>query len=469
MTPGARVAATIELLDEIVSRSERPADLVANAFFRGRRFIGGGDRRAVSERVWGVLRRWGQLRWWLERARAPELSGRLVVAADLLLVEGRTLHDVEALFDGGRYRPALLDEAEHRALRQMEGHSLAHPDQPDWVRLNVQEWVAPHLKEAYGEAWGREIAALETPPPVDLRVNRLKATQAQARAALSREGIEAEPMALAPDGLRLKRRLSVVAGQAFQDGLVEVQDEGSQLVALLVGARPGMQVADYCAGAGGKTLAIAAGMNNKGRVVAMDVLESRLERSAQRLRRAGAHNVERRALSPDNRKWLKRQAGAFDRVLVDAPCTGTGTWRRNPDGRWTLAPQDLEELVPKQAAILDAAARLVKPGGRLVYATCSVLPAENEHQIESFLARHEEFAAVPVAEAWGEATGREPPATLAAGPWLRLSPLRHGTDGFFAAVLTRRLLARPAEDEPAPETGIEPTEPAVTEEAEEVA
>ncbi|MFZ5783687.1 MAG: RsmB/NOP family class I SAM-dependent RNA methyltransferase [Pseudomonadota bacterium] len=451
MTPGARVAATIELLDEIVSRSERPADLVANAFFRARRFIGGGDRRAVSERVWGILRRWGQLRWWLERTRAPELSGRMIVAADLLLLERLPLRDVEALYDGGRYRPAPLDEAEHRALRQMDGHSLAHPEQPDWVRLNVQEWVAPHLKEAYGEAWGREIAALETPPPVDLRVNRLKATPQEARAALAREGIEVEPMPLAPDGLRLKRRLSVVAGQAFQDGLVEVQDEGSQLVALLVGARPGMQVADYCAGAGGKTLAIAAGMDNKGRVVAMDVLESRLDRSAQRLRRAGAHNVERRALSPDNRKWLKRQAGAFDRVLVDAPCTGTGTWRRNPDGRWTLAPQDLEELVPKQAAILDAAARLVKPGGRLVYATCSVLPAENERQIESFLARHEEFVAVPVAEAWRDATGQEAPAPLAAGPYLRLSPLRHGTDGFFAAVLTRRTPSAPVEEEPAEE------------------
>ena len=154
----------------------------------------------------------------------------------------------------------------------MEGHSLPHPEQPDWVRLNVQEWVAPHLQEAYGEAWGREIAALETPPPVDLRVNRLKATVEEARAALQREGIETEPMRYAPDGLRLKRRLSVVTGQAFQDGLVEIQDEGSQLVAALVDAQPGMQVADYCAGAGGKTLAIAAGMNNKGRVVAMDVL-----------------------------------------------------------------------------------------------------------------------------------------------------------------------------------------------------
>jgi 16S rRNA (cytosine967-C5)-methyltransferase len=443
MTPGARVAATIELLDEIVSRSAkdgegRPADLVANAFFRARRFIGGGDRRAVSERVWSILRRYGQLVWWLDRARHPDRVGRALVAADLLLVEGMDLGQLSALFDGGRYRPAPLDEAEIRALRQMEGHSLPHPEQPDWVRLNVQEWVAPHLKEAYGEAWGREVAALENPPPVDLRVNRLRASVEEARAALKREGVETEPMRYSPNGLRLKRRLSVVAGDAFRDGLIEVQDEGSQIVAALVDAKPGMQVADYCAGAGGKTLAIAAGMNNKGRVVAMDVLESRLDRSAQRLRRAGAHNVERRPIDGDNRKWLKRHRGAFDRVLVDAPCTGTGTWRRNPDGRWTLRPRDLEELAPKQAEILDAASRLVRPGGGLVYATCSVLPVENERQIEAFLERHPEFELVPVATLWPEALGTEPPVSASQSPYLRLSPLRDGTDGFFAATMVRK-------------------------------
>ncbi|MDP2373521.1 RsmB/NOP family class I SAM-dependent RNA methyltransferase, partial [Reyranella sp.] len=201
---------------------------------------------------------------------------------------------------------------------------------------------------------------------------------------------------------------------------------------------PGMQIADYCAGAGGKTLAMAAGMNNKGRVVAMDVYESRLDRSAQRLRRAGAHNVERRALDVDNRKWLKRQAKAFDRVLVDAPCTGTGTWRRNPDGRWTLQPKDLAELVPKQAEILDAAARLVKPGGGLIYATCSVLPAENEHQIEAFLNRHPEFEIVPAVDVWRDVLASEPPPEMAASAYLRLSPLKHGTDGFFAAALVRK-------------------------------
>jgi len=406
----------------------------------------------VSDRVWAILRRYGQLAWWLARARHPQPhSARALVQADLMLVDGLDMPKIEALFDGGSYRPSRLDEAEYAALRQMEGHSLSHPGQPDWVRLNVQEWVAPHLMEAYGDAWGREIAALFEPPPVDLRVNRLKTTLAKAQAALLREGIETEAMRYSPDGLRLKRRLSVVAGEAFQNGLVEIQDEGSQLVAALVDAQPGMQVADYCAGAGGKTLAIAAGMNNKGRVVALDVYESRLDRSAQRLRRAGAHNVERRAIDADNRKWLKRQAGAFDRVLVDVPCTGSGTWRRNPDGRWTLRPEDLAELVPKQAAILDAASRLVKPGGGLVYATCSVLPAENERQIEGFLERHPDFAIVPVADIWRDALASEPPPEVAAGPYMRLSPLRHGTDGFFAATLVRKEAAPKATEAKADE------------------
>lgn len=468
MTPGARVAATIELLDEIVSRSERPADLVANAYFRSRRFIGSGDRRAVSERVWSILRRYGQLAWWLDRTRHPHRGARAIVAADLLLVDGLDMAAVQGMFDGGSYRPSPLDEAEYRALRQMDGHSLPHPEQPDWVRLNVQEWVAPHFKEAYGEGWGREVAALETPPPVDLRVNRLKANVEQAREALAREGIDTEPMRYATDGLRLRRRLSVVKGEAFQNGLVEIQDEGSQLVAALVDAQPGMQIADYCAGAGGKTLAMAACMNNKGRVVAMDVYESRLDRSAQRLRRAGAHNVERRAIDADSRKWLKRQAGAFDRVLVDAPCTGTGTWRRNPDGRWTLRPEDLEELIPKQAMILDAASKLVKPGGGLIYATCSVLPAENEKQIGAFLERHPDFEVVPVAAIWREVLASEPPPEAENAPYLRLSPLKHGTDGFFAAALVRKPAKseephkkvapeEAAPEEVAPETGAPET------------
>ncbi len=230
-----------------------------------------------------------------------------------------------------------------------------------------------------------------------MRVNLLRGTREDAAAALAGEGIEAAPTPLSPWGLRVRGRRPVTAGKAFQSGLVEIQDEGSQLVAALVGAAPQMRVADWCAGAGGKTLALAMTMGNHGHIVACDVHDKRLEGAVRRLRRAGVHNVERHLIAPGD-KWAKRRAGTFDRVLVDAPCTGTGTWRRNPDARARLREIDLQELLPKQAAILDDAARLVRAGGRLVFATCSLLLEENEAQVDAFLARHPDFAVVPLAQ-----------------------------------------------------------------------
>jgi 16S rRNA (cytosine967-C5)-methyltransferase len=219
----------------------------------------------------------------------------------------------------------------------------------------------------------------------------------------------------------------VTTTQPFRDGLVEIQDEGSQLVALLAAAKPGMRVADFCAGAGGKTLALAMTMENKGHIVACDVSPARLDGAIKRLRRAGVHNAERHLLEPGD-KWTKRQGGKFDVVLVDAPCTGTGTWRRNPDARLRLSETDLAELVVKQAGILDEAQRLVKPGGALIYATCSLLAAENQDQVTAFRTRHPAYRIAPVGEAL--------PAYLR-GDYLQLSPARDGTDGFFACRLER--------------------------------
>ena len=222
---------------------------------------------------------------------------------------------------------------------------------------------------------------------------------------------------------------------AFKDGLFEVQDEGSQIAALLAGARPGMRVVDFCAGAGGKTLALAAGMANRGKLVACDVSARRLERAARRLRRAGVSNVERRALTSERDKWVKRHAGGFDRVFVDAPCLGTGTWRRNPDAKWRSCPEDLAELVERQQQILRSAARLVRPGGRLVYATCSLLREEDEAQAEAFLAATPDFTLLPAARAWNETIGGASPG---GEDYLLLTPARHGTDGFFVALFERR-------------------------------
>ncbi len=433
MTPAARLAAAIELLAAIDAAARKPADAVANDFFRQRRYIGSGDRRAVSDRAWTLLRTRRRLEWWLSRASLR--SGPRTLLAASLLTEGWTLEGVDQSFSGGQYGPSSLQADERAALRQVAGHTLDHPHMPEAVRLEVPDWVLPQLAARFGEALAPELAALGEPAPLDLRVNLLRSTREAARAALAAEGIEAEPTPFSPWGLRVRGRRPVTTGAAFRAGLVEIQDEGSQLIAALVGAEPGMRVADWCAGAGGKTLALAMAMGNQGQVLACDVNSHRLDGAVRRLRRAGVHNVERHLIESGD-KWAKRRAGTFDRVLVDAPCTGSGTWRRNPDARLRLRPIDLEELVPKQAAILADASRLVRGGGRLVYATCSLLPAENHAQVDHFLAAHPDFSLVPAARAWTW-PGSPPPGADDQGA-LSLTPLRHGTDGFFAAVMERR-------------------------------
>ena len=414
MTPAARLAGSIELLAEIDQHPRRPADAVANDFFRARRFIGSGDRRAVSDRAWRVLRTRRRLMWWLERAgTAP--TPRMLVAASLLL-EGWTAEGVAQSYSGGGYGPAPFLQPETAAVQHLAGHTLDHPDMPDPVRFECPDWAWPHVLARFGAQAAAEMEAALLPAPLDMRVNLLRGTREEAQAALLAEGLETVPTPHSPWGLRIEGRRAVTSGAAFQTGLVEIQDEGSQMVAALVGVEPGMRVVDWCAGAGGKTLALAMLMQNRGHLVACDVSASRLEGAVRRLRRAGVQNVERHLVAPGD-KWAKRRAGTFDRVLVDAPCTGTGTWRRNPDARTRLRALDLEELVPKQAGILDDAARLVRAGGRMVYATCSMFLEENEQQIEAFLARTPGFS-------------------LAAPP-LSLTPRRDGTDGFFGAVLAR--------------------------------
>jgi 16S rRNA (cytosine967-C5)-methyltransferase len=424
MTPAGRLQAAIDLLAAIES-DPRPADAVANEFFRARRFIGASDRRAISDRVWTVLRQFRRLTWWMREPPTP----RLLAGASVLL-EGSSLAALAQLFSGVRFAPPTLSDAERAILQRLEGHTLDRPDMPDAVRFEAPDWLLPHFSARFGPKLPAEMTALLAPAPMDLRVNLLKATREDARQALAAEGIEAQPTPFSPWGLRVPGRRLVTTGPAFQGGLVEIQDEGSQLVALLADARPGARVADLCAGAGGKTLALAMTMANRGHILACDVSAPRLESAVRRLRRAGVHNVERHVLEPGD-KALKRRAGGFDRVLVDAPCTGTGTWRRNPYARRRVSPTDLAELLLKQAAILDSAARLVRIGGRLIYATCSLLLEENEAQVTAFLARQPRFIPVTLERAW---PGGSPPTR---GDFLLLSPARHGTDGFFAAVLER--------------------------------
>ncbi len=431
MTPSARLAAAIEALGAIGADAAPPADRVLDRYFRDRRYIGSKDRQAIAERVFGVLRRRARLDWHLrESGYRDVLDARRRVLADVIVADGRSLDAVDQLFAAGPHATGKLSHREAELAEKLVGRTLDAPDAPP----EAPYWLAEKLRALYGERFGAEMAALNLTAPFDLRTNLLKAKDRdEALAALKAEGIEAEPTKLSPLGLRLPSRKPIEHWTAFRQGLVEVQDEGSQIVALMVDAKPGMKVVDYCAGAGGKTLALAAAMNNTGRLVACDTSEGRLERSRVRLKRAGVHNVETHLLAPGD-KWAKRQAGGFDRVLVDAPCSGSGTWRRNPDARWRYGPDDIDGLVAEQKQILDRAAKLVKTGGRLIYATCALLKEENEDQVAAFLESHPGFRQVPVGEIWPDAIGGTAPAS---DPALRLSPASHGTDGFFVAVMEK--------------------------------
>ncbi|CCG07694.1 RsmB/NOP family class I SAM-dependent RNA methyltransferase [Pararhodospirillum photometricum] len=418
MTPGARFQEAVALLGAIAA-SDRPADGVASAFVRARRYMGSKDRRAVTSLAWGVLRCRARLTWHVERCDLTP-TPRSLALAYLVVVEGQSAATVRALFAAsppGPHDPSPLTVPESGLVMALQGKSLEDRGMRASVRYEVPVWIPERLAPALGEALHAELEALLAEAPVDLRVNTLKATRDAAVRALADEGISATPGSLSPLSLRLEGRPHVAATRAFQDGLVEVQDEGSQLVALMAEVTPGMAVLDLCAGAGGKTLALAAAMENKGSLIATDVSAGRLERARVRLHRAGVHNVTCRVLDAETSRWLKRRKGSFDRVLIDAPCSGTGTWRRNPDARWRLTPERVQALVAEQAGLLERGAGLVKPGGRLVYATCSLLPEENEDRITAFLSAHPEY----------EPTNKG----------RRLLPGRDGTDGFFIAVLTR--------------------------------
>jgi 16S rRNA (cytosine967-C5)-methyltransferase len=392
---------------------------------------------AIQATLERAVRSHARLEWRL-RALGVDPSARNRLLASLrLCAEWR----VPAIGDALR-----LDAAEVAWLCALTP-PLECAGMPLATRLECPAWAWPRMCAAFrgDEQQGKEqeggphpagtlerqMRALQLPAPLDLRVNTLKGTRNAALEAIRRAGFSAEPTPFSPVGIRLQER-AVALGRVpgLLSGDVDVQDEGSQLLALLVGARAGEQVLDYCAGAGGKSLAIAAAMQNKGVLVAADIDETRLGRAAPRFVKAGVDIAQRHVITPGKDVWLKRRKRHFDRVLVDAPCSGLGAWRRNPDARWQRRTRPLEELLPLQADVLQRAARLVRPGGTLVYATCSLLPDENEEQVGRFLASED-----------GAEFELTPPASFFApldGDYLRLSPAEHGCDGFFGAVLTRR-------------------------------
>ena len=441
MTPAARLQAALDLMIDI-GTSARTADAVISAWFRARRQIDDRDRGPILDMLHALLSHRARLGWWLARHGRPD-TPRNRLLAFLVLAEGRRPEEIKRLFSGVKYGPAALTEAEATLVVKLQGNPVDHPSMPEDVRLECPDWAAEGFRRRFGTDFAAEMAAMLTPPPLDLRVNSLKTTRAAVLRQLQALELPAQASALAPLGIRIAERMSLARLPGLKTGEIEIQDEGSQLVALLMQARPGDRVVDFCAGAGGKTLAIAAQMQNKGRIIACDVSEGRLKRCAERARRAGLQNAETRVLSSETDRWVKRHKASFDRVLVDVPCSGTGTWRRNPDARWrTPEEKGLDALLALQGRILASAARLVKPGGRLVYATCSMMADENEDQVAAFLATHPEFSAVPLAEVAPQLTGSAHP------DYLSLTPARHDTDGFFAAVLQRAALAEaPPEDE----------------------
>ena len=412
MTP-ALLDTAAAALAELLTFTQ-PADAVLSAFFRKHPKLGGRDRAFVAESAYGVIR---HLRG-LEHVTGGRIPRRLLLAW-LARQGGHTLREFDA----------VASPNEQEWLKGIKAARL--DDAPATVRLDLPDWLHARLAEREGARLDALMAALNRPAPLDLRVSRL--SREAALAQLAADGLEAAPTPWSPWGIRLKGKPALNKYPLFLDGVLEVQDEGSQLLALLTGARRSEMVCDFCAGAGGKTLALGAMMKNTGRLYAFDVSEKRLANLKPRLARSQLSNVHPQLLTDENDTKVKRLAGKLDRVLVDAPCSGLGTLRRNPDLKWRQTPATVAELTVKQAAILTSAARLVKAGGRLVYATCSLLAEENEAIVEAFLAGHPDFTLKPAG-----AVLAEQGVDLAMADFLRLNPLDHGTDGFFAAVLERK-------------------------------
>jgi 16S rRNA (cytosine967-C5)-methyltransferase len=418
MHPNALLDLATELLRAVL-KFDAPADGVVSAFFRSHRALGPRERHTLAETAYAVLRR--RL---LYQHLAQSGSGAAERRLAILGWQGS-----ESFLRGA------LGPNEQQWLDGVKAIDLA--TLPPKLRHNLPDWLAQALQQAVGEEFDALAEALNEPAPLDLRVNLLKMKRDEAQAALAAAGLNAQPTPYSPWGLRLEGKPSINKLDLFTQGAIEVQDEGSQLLTLMVGAKRGEMVVDFCAGAGGKTLALGAAMRNSGRLYAFDVSAHRLDALKPRLARSGLSNVYPAQIAHERDDRIKRLAGKIDRVLVDAPCSGLGTLRRNPDLKWRQSPQSVAELKEKQLAIVSSAARLLKSGGRLVYATCSLLPAENEAIVEAFAAAHPDFEPLPAAELL-ERAQVPGAARLVAGDHLRLWPHRHHTDGFFAAAWQRR-------------------------------
>ena len=468
MTPAARLAAAASIIDRI-SAGKQPAEAVLKTWGTENRYAGSGDRRAVADRVYKVIRARGRLVW----AMGGREDGRALVIGSLSLIDGLSMEEIEALHSGDGYGPKPLSKQERSRISAPAG------ELPGWVAAGLPEFVVDDFKNTFGDRWVAEAEGLMVPrAPIDFRVNSAKATVSEVEAELRAAGLAPHRTPLSAWGLRFAAETppDIQELEAFHEGRIEVQDEGSQIVCWLAGVKPGMTVVDYCAGGGGKTLGLAmqglavgaarvakdaapapiwtptgwtdapvaakkkAGpVEAEGRLIAYDVVQKRLDNIRPRLERAGV-SAELTQLGP-NGGGVEDMVGQADVVLVDAPCTGSGTWRRRPEDAWRLKPEEVDRMHTLQMGILARAAKLVKPGGRLVYITCSMLRGENEATVDAFEEDHPGFRPLPIAQALETAAitdaGRATLGEIAQGHRLRMSPATTNTDGFFVALYER--------------------------------
>lgn len=408
MTPAGQLQSVIELVETILSLSKKPADAVMQSYFRNRRYIGSSDRRTIGDSVYSLLRNAQGL-----QVALAITTPRLLVFAHRILDKHDTLGELQYLCGEG-YGPPPLSHEEQQILSDLKSYNP----------FAIPNWLGAHMEDQ------ALIKSLHDQAPLDIRVNSLKNNRDTVLTLLKLEGFEATATPISPLGIRFGKRQPVNTHELWEDGTLEVQDEASQIAGLLCNAQPGMQVLDYCAGAGGKSLSLAATMQNKGNLILSDIHSHRLQRAKERLRRAGVTTYQIKDITKDN-SWFKRQHNRFDRVLVDAPCTGTGTWRRNPDLKNRLTPIDLEELIVLQQKILHQAQQYLKPGGRLIYVTCSVLEAENNQQVDWLLNKYPQLKNISVGNVWQETVGTSCPFSTHTA---QFAPHTHGTDGFFVSI-----------------------------------
>ena len=414
--PVPRFGHFVHALKSVMELRE-PADAILHYYFRVNRELGSQDRAFVADNIYAALRR----KRLLEQLIGPGATPRQLALVTLMKLQGINARELEP----------LLQEGEAEWLKQVKATSTA--DLPLAVQADVPDWLLEKLQAFMPEPEILAVArGMQQPAPLDLRANTVLISREEAIYKLNKESEIAAATPYSPLGIRLRNKIALNRHPLFLEGKIEVQDEGSQLLGYLVAPKRREMVVDFCAGAGGKTLLLGALMQSQGRLYAFDVAEKRLNNLKPRLKRSGLSNVHPQLIANENDLKIKRLAGKIDRVLVDAPCSGLGTLRRNPDLKWRQKPEDIAELTRKQAAILLAASRLLKSGGRLVYATCSILPEENQHIVEAFLAQHPEFKLLDCGEVLASQN-----IGLEMGKYFQLLPHVHGTDGFFAAVMER--------------------------------